>query len=98
MKAHELATEAAKLLTGDRARQHGDKYENHARIAKGFQFWLEIRPDPAAPINAWDAANMMEILKLARRCTGEQNYDDYVDGGNYSFIAGELSSDQDDTC
>ena len=94
MKAHELADEAALIMDGDRAKTHGPKRENHQRIAKAFQLWLEIRPEPAAPLTEWDVANMMELLKIARRCTGDHNDDDYVDGGNYSFIAGELAKEE----
>ena len=36
MKRKEVLEEAAKLITGDRAEHYGDAFENHARIAEGW--------------------------------------------------------------
>ncbi len=91
MKAHEILLEAATLVAEVRARQHGDKEENFAAIAKGIQWWMEIRPDPTAPISAWDVGNMWEIAKIARRVNGSHNIDDYTDAAGYAGCTGEIA-------
>ena len=91
MKAQQIAEKAAQLVSGERAAQHGDKLTNHENIARGWQAYLESRADPTAPLNALDAANMMEIMKVMRRCAGAHNLDDYIDGAGYAALAGEIA-------
>lgn len=95
MKAQEIAYAAAGLTAGDRARTHGDKLDNHQRIAAVWNGILAAADKPTMrPINAHDVANMMEGLKIARRYTGEFNVDDYIDGAGYSCVAGEIKAEQ----
>lgn len=42
--------------------------------------------------DAHDVANMMEILKVARRYNGTFNPDNYVDGCGYSAVAYECAA------
>ena len=91
MKAQQIAEIAAQLVSGEREAQHGNKTVNHENIARGWQAYLESRADLTAPLSALDAANMMEIMKIMRRCAGEHNIDDYVDGAGYAAVAGEIA-------
>lgn len=94
MRAHEIASKAADLVGGDRARTHGSKVENHANIAALWSGYLGNKARAgrfAAEITALDVANMMELLKVARRQAGAHNPDDYIDGAGYAAVAGEIA-------
>lgn len=95
MKAEEIATQAARLVGGDRARQHGDKTENHEKIAAVWNGILfAAGKSPRAPLDAHDVATLMEGMKIARRYTGCFNSDDYIDGAGYAAVAGEIRAAQ----
>lgn len=93
VSAVDICATAASLVGGDRARTHGNMVQTHANIAALWQAYLTTRRDPAAPLNAVDAAHMMILLKLSRTQTGESNGDDYVDMVGYAGVAGEIASD-----
>lgn len=95
MKAKEIATAAAELVGGDRARTHGDKTDNHQRIADVWNgIMAAAGKPPRRPLDAHDVANLMEGMKIARRYTGSFNVDDYIDGCGYSSVAGEIMAEQ----
>lgn len=91
--AETIATTAASLVGGDRARTHGDKVENHNKIAAVWNgILVAAGKAPAKPLDAHDVATLMEGLKIARRFTGSFNLDDYVDSVGYAAVAGEIAS------
>lgn len=92
MKAHEIAQEAAELLTGDRQRTHGEKRVNHENIGALWSAYLSRRLDRDAPLTGADVARMMVLLKIARTLAGVHNDDDMVDAVGYAAIAGELGA------
>jgi hypothetical protein len=94
MKASEIATEAARLVNGDRNETHGDTLENHQAIADIWNGYMKARGGGPElnELDAHDVANMMECLKIARRLTGAFNADDYIDGAGYAAVAGEIRS------
>jgi hypothetical protein len=92
MRAVEIAGHAARLIASNRAQTHGDMVAVHAAIAAIWNGILSAAGKaPARPLDAHDAANLMEGLKIARRYAGKLNVDDYVDGAGYAAIAGELA-------
>jgi hypothetical protein len=95
--AYEIATEAAKLVGGDRAQQHGDKGTNFNATAKLWNAYLEIRKGgAAAPITGTDFALMMVLAKMSRVHTGSVfNMDNFVDMAGYSACAGEVAKQDD---
>lgn len=86
MKAPEILMKAVDLVGGDRAKQHGDKVENHHNIADLWGAYL------GRTLSAHDVALMMCLLKIARTKTGAYNDDDYVDLAGYAGVAGEIAS------
>lgn len=84
MKAKETLKIAASLVSGDRAKKHGDAQENHDKIAKLWSAYL------GKNLDAHDVACLMALLKIARTQTGATNPDDYIDICGYAAIAGEL--------
>jgi hypothetical protein len=85
LSAEGIARKAADLVGGDRARTHGDKYENHRNIADLWRAYLGHEVSPV------DVAVMMVLLKVARTKTGAHNPDDYIDMTGYAAIAAELA-------
>jgi len=83
MTAKEALEKAAELVGGDRAKTYGDMWKNHKNIAMLWNAYIydigELKPE--------DVANLMELMKIARRKTGVFNADDYVDGAGYSGVA-----------
>lgn len=91
MKAHEIATEAARLVSGDRQRTHGDKAVNFTNIARLWTAYLDNRADPCAALSPLDVAHLMVLLKVARTQLGAVNPDDWTDMAGYAACAGEVA-------
>tara|TARA_R110000737_G_scaffold90025_1_gene122452 strand:- start:101 stop:427 length:327 start_codon:yes stop_codon:yes gene_type:complete len=83
MPAKQVLDQALALLSGDRANTHGPMWENHENIAMLWNGYLHNRDT----LTASDVANMMELLKIARRKLGTFNEDDYVDGAGYAAVS-----------
>jgi hypothetical protein len=95
MRASDIASAAAALVSGDRNQSHGDVLDNHERIAEVWNGILRAAgKPPELALDAHDVANLMEGLKIARRYAGTYNPDDYIDGAGYSAVAGEIKSRQ----
>ena len=87
MPAKEVLDTASALVTGDRASAHGsipETHENIARLWNGYMYNKDA-------LTAHDVANMMELMKVARRKNGALNMDDYVDGAGYAAVAYECA-------
>jgi hypothetical protein len=87
MKPADLLTQASQLVSDTRAATHGDAHRNHWNIARLWNAFLSIRPEPADPLSPRDVALMMALLKVARTQLGDHNADDYVDAAGYVAIA-----------
>lgn len=83
MQAKELLEKAVALVTGDRSDTHGNMYKNHENIAKLWNGYMYNK----RTIYPEDVANMMELMKVARRKIGGLNPDDYIDGAGYAAVA-----------
>lgn len=84
MKTESILKNAAKLVSGDRAKAYGDKKILHDKIATMWSAYTDY------DINAEQVAIMMAILKIARTTTGGSSPDSYTDGAAYIAIAGEM--------
>lgn len=96
MKATDILSRAAQLVSGDRDRQHGDKRRNFENIATMWNAFLTIRASPVDPLNVADVGLMMALLKIARTQSGDLNIDDYTDAAGYIGCAGELAAEDDE--
>jgi hypothetical protein len=92
MRSEEILSTAAKLVSGDRDRTHGNKRDNFQNIARMWNAWLVCRKDVTSELDENDVAAMMALLKLARTQSGLPNADDYVDLAGYAACMGELST------
>ena len=93
MNAEQILEHARNLVSGDRRAQHGDAHTNFGNIAIMWSAFMAIRRDPSASLSRSDVADMMELMKLARRQTGSVNEDDAVDGSAYAAFSGEFADD-----
>ena len=91
MPAKQALERALALVSGDRAKTYGNMWENHENIAQLWNGYLYNK----RYLSAEDVANMMELLKIARRKLGGFNEDDYTDGAGYSAVALECREKQD---
>lgn len=94
MKANEIASKAANLISGDRNDQYGEMEANHLAIACLWNGYLYAkRTNTNADwddLSAADVARMMVLLKIARTLNGSFNADDYIDAAGYAAIAGDI--------
>lgn len=92
MRAADLLAQASELVSQTRAATHGDAHANHWNIARLWNAFLSIRPEPAVPLSPRDVTMMMALLKIARTQLGDHNPDDYVDAAGYIAIAQEVGA------
>lgn len=88
-RAFDVIEQAAHLVGGDRATQHGDKSKNFENIAALWTAYLG--ENLSTPLEPDEVCLMMTLLKVARTKSGAFNMDDYVDAIGYAGIAGELA-------
>ncbi len=86
MISEDMLRTAATLVGGQRAKDYGDKTENHQRIADLWNYWLRT-----VHITAYDVAIMMLLLKVARLMHTPGHSDSHIDIAGYASIAEEIS-------
>ncbi len=82
--ASDALLEARALVTNDRRVSHGDMIDGFGRIARLWSALLADRDLEADPLEPSEVCDMMELLKVARRQSGDFNSDDYIDGAGYA--------------
>jgi hypothetical protein len=85
MRPDEILTEAASLVSGQRALQHGDYVRQHERVAALWGTYLGTR------VTAANVAFCMVLLKVARDEMGHPNPDDGIDASAYTALWAALS-------
>jgi hypothetical protein len=75
---------AGELIDGDRARDYGDAYEMHKRIAVGWSQVLGV------DVKAHEVALCMAWLKMSRLVESPGHADSYVDAVAYVALAAEI--------
>ena len=68
-------------------------HENIAQLWTGY-LWQKLGQNH---ITATDVANMMELLKIARRKLGDLNVDDYTDGAGNAAVAYECRKHEEES-
>ena len=84
----QLLEDAARLITEDRNKTHGDYSLEAERIA---DIWSAICKETITPA---DVPLMMIGLKVARASSGRINRDDFVDIAGYAALAWQLAIDE----
>lgn len=96
---HILGT-ANKVVTTERGNQHGGAEDSFAMIGQLWQTYLNNTRGNSGTIahegiqvTAYDVAQMMTLLKVARATHGNpQNEDNYVDAAGYQSLAAAIAN------
>jgi len=83
MQRSKALKKAEQLITGDRAKNYGDAYKNHLRIAKMWSVILE------RDVTVEQVYQCMIALKLSRLIETPNQEDSYVDIIGYGALAME---------
>lgn len=86
MLPEKILKEAASLVAGKRAEQHGDYTTLHSRIAELWSSYLKYKVSPD------QVALCMALVKVARAEVGGENPDDAVDAASYVALWGALKN------
>lgn len=95
--AANLSKQAAVLVSSHRGQQHGDALASFTMIAELWSVWINhsvkvatgIPPTPPIHLTAYDALQMMAMLKKTRGVYGNRaEPDHYVDDIGYTSLAG----------
>ena len=84
----DIVEKVAKTILQERQDVYGAPEDSFQIISMywGVYLGMAIRPD--------QVADMMELLKIARRQNQQFHLDNYIDGAGYAILAGELASKQ----
>ncbi len=84
LERNKIIEKSKTLINEDRAKDYGDAYEMHRRIAAGWSEILRVNIEPH------QAALCMAWLKISRLVQTPDHYDSYVDLVAYGALAGEI--------
>jgi hypothetical protein len=87
MTRDEILDTAKTLINGDRAKEYGDAYLNHARIAALWTTYIRSKTDDLNPV---DVAMMLVLMKVARTIETPKD-DSFIDIAGYAALAGEMA-------
>jgi hypothetical protein len=91
-----LTDEAKRLITTERADQHGDAAESFAMIAELWTVYLAhtnkmgYGSPRSVVITPRDVAEMMSLLKKARKVYGSGSAENYIDDIGYTALGGSM--------
>jgi len=93
MKRNEILDKANELVNGQRAKDYGDAFENHTRIAEGWNIIARSAYKTHFEITEQHVVLMMDWVKTARLLTTMDHDDSWVDKAGYSSLGGEFSEE-----
>ena len=94
MNRKDVLEEALKLITGDRAESYGDAYENHARIAEGWNIIIRGAMMSHGLLTPDHVALMMDWVKTSRLIESIDHVDSWIDKAGYTALGAELTGPQ----
>jgi hypothetical protein len=83
----EVLDTARELINGDRAKQYGDAFDTHERIA---EMWNALAPE-GAPLDASTVALMMICVKIIRATRTPEKADSWIDIAGYAALGAEFA-------
>ena len=83
-----IIEKVARTILGERQDTYGSPENSFQLIADYWGLYLGM------DISSVQVADMMELLKIARRQNQPFHLDNYIDSAGYAIIAGELASEQ----
>ena len=91
MKRGQVLSKAEKLINGQRARDYGDAYQNHERIADGWNVIMREALSGSGELTPAHVALMMDWLKTCRLLTTINHEDSWVDKAGYTALGAEFA-------
>ena len=91
MKRDQVLQQTEKLIKGQRAKDYGDAYHNHWRIAQGWNVIVQSAMEQGGVLKPTHVALMMDWLKTSRLLGTLDHADSWVDKAGYTALGGEFS-------
>ena len=91
MIRNEILDIAKHLLNDDRAKDYGDAYVNHQRIADGWNIIVQAAYMREGHLTPMHVALMMDWVKTSRLLHTLSHSDSWVDKAAYSALGGEFA-------
>jgi len=91
MKRDEILDKANELINGQRAKDYGDAFENHSRIANGWNVIMNGALISHGYLTEQHVVLMMDWVKTARLLQTINHEDSWLDKVGYSALGGEFS-------
>lgn len=92
LKRNQTLNEAESLINGARATDYGDAYDNHKRIADGWNVIARRAFESHGKIMPSHVALMMDWLKTSRLLNTIDHDDSWIDKAAYSSLGSEFSA------
>ena len=93
MKRNEILDKAKDLVNGPRAKDYGDAFENHSRIANGWNVIMNGALISHGYLTEQHVVLMMDWVKTARLLETIDHDDSWTDKAGYSSLGGEFSEE-----
>jgi len=90
MKRDEVLDAAKELINGQRAKDYGDAYNNHARIADGWNIIMSGALKSHGYLTPAHVALMMDWVKTSRLIETIDHEDSWVDKAGYTGLGAEF--------
>ena len=84
----DIIEKVASTILGARQDTYGNPEDSFSLISQYWSVYLRIEITPT------QVADMMELLKIARRQNQQFHLDNYIDGAGYAILAGELAAER----
>ena len=92
MNRSSLLKSADELINGDRAKDYGDAYQNHDKIAIAWNVIAKSALARHGRITPSHVALMMDWVKTSRLLNTLDHSDSWVDKAAYSALGGEFAA------
>jgi hypothetical protein len=91
MKRTEILDTAKELISGQRAKDYGDAFDNHSRIAEGWNIIIRGAILSHGEVTEQHVVLMMDWLKTSRLLETIDHQDSWIDKAGYTALGGEFS-------
>ena len=91
MKRGQILNQAKDLINGARAKDYGDAYDNHARIAEGWNIIIREALQSSGYLTPAHVTLMMDWVKTCRLLNKIDHEDSWVDKAGYTALGAEFA-------
>jgi len=91
MNREQILSKAENLINGQRAKDYGDAYQNHQRIAEGWNVIMRGALSNSGYLTPAHVALMMDWLKTCRLLSTLDHEDSWVDKAGYTALGAEFA-------